>query len=525
MDKTKHRTALIEKIMGWTDSLLIICSLIVIKEYNVIKIDGIKGFVHSVFSLHEFFALLGLAVFWNLFALYLSRITRLHIIEFDNRKDLLFRILLSVTVFSLASMTVLDSELFESIRVDLSFVCKFWLILLIIFSIDRLFLSAVLRWFRHRRPSEELQHALIVGVQNIRAISLSAELTRSESGYSFVGFVDDLPDDDSIKSDMHIQDEKGLDAVKCYIEETMGIVCPLKDFEKYVSKTHVDVVFITLPIKSFYDEISKIIHICRLQRIKIRLFNSLFDEVALNSDLETDTAACYAPVLPAVCHPDIDLSHFLIDVDQDFFGPSEIQQDLKRMFDLTASLAAIILLSPVFLAVAVAVYLDDGWPVFFTQERIGLNKRRFKIFKFRTMIRNAEELQDKLAKKNEIKGAAFKITGDPRITKIGKFLRKTSLDEIPQFINVLIGDMSLVGPRPLPVWDFLRFNKETPWHRQRFSIKPGITCLWQVKGRNEIGFEEWMELDIQYIYNWDFWLDFKILFKTVRAVFCCTGAK
>jgi lipopolysaccharide/colanic/teichoic acid biosynthesis glycosyltransferase len=160
--------------------------------------------------------------------------------------------------------------------------------------------------------------------------------------------------------------------------------------------------------------------------------------------------------------------------------------------------------------------------VLFLQDRIGLNKRRFKIYKFRTMVPNAERLMLDIEKQNEMSGPVFKITNDPRITPIGKFLRKSSIDELPQLLNVLEGDMSLVGPRPLPVRDYEGFSED--WQRRRFSIKPGITCLWQVNGRNGISFDEWMLLDLQYMDEWSLWLDFKILARTVPAVFRGAGA-
>jgi lipopolysaccharide/colanic/teichoic acid biosynthesis glycosyltransferase len=200
-----------------------------------------------------------------------------------------------------------------------------------------------------------------------------------------------------------------------------------------------------------------------------------------------------------------------------------LQHDVKRVFDIIFSSLFIILSIPIFVITVMIICFDDGWPFFFSQNRIGLNKRRFKMFKFRTMIRDAERLQGELESLNEVEGAAFKITKDPRITKSGDFLRKTSLDEMPQFFNVFKGDMSIVGPRPLPVRDFERFYRNA--HRRRFSVKPGITGLWQVSGRSDISFEGWMNLDLHYVDNWSLMLDFKILLKTIPAVLRCKGAK
>ena len=173
---------------------------------------------------------------------------------------------------------------------------------------------------------------------------------------------------------------------------------------------------------------------------------------------------------------------------------------------------------------ALLIKLTSRGPVFFRQQRSGLNGAPFNIFKFRTMMTNAEQFQHELAAMNEMSGPVFKVTNDPRITPIGKFLRKYSLDELPQLFNVLRGEMSLVGPRPLPVDEVKRFNDVA--HRRRLSVKPGLTCLWQVSGRNKISdFKEWVRLDLEYIDNWSIWLDIIILFRTIPAVFTGTGAK
>lgn len=187
--------------------------------------------------------------------------------------------------------------------------------------------------------------------------------------------------------------------------------------------------------------------------------------------------------------------------------------------------AVLVLFSSVLMAiVAIAIKLTSPGPVFFRQLRSGVNGAPFEILKFRTMVTNAEQFQHELAAMNEMSGPVFKVTNDPRITPIGAFLRKYSLDELPQLFNVLRGEMSLVGPRPLPVNEVKRFNDLA--HRRRLSVKPGLTCLWQVGGRNKISnFDEWVRLDLEYIDNWSIWLDLAILLRTIPAVFRGTGAK
>jgi len=187
----------------------------------------------------------------------------------------------------------------------------------------------------------------------------------------------------------------------------------------------------------------------------------------------------------------------------------------KRAFDFVFSSLVLIGLFPVFLGIGLAIKLDSKGPVFFSQKRVGLRGRRFRVLKFRTMVVNAEALKEKLLEHNEMDGPVFKIADDPRITRVGKFLRKTSLDELPQFFNVLMGDMSVVGPRP-PLPDEVRVYER--WQLRRLSMKPGITCIWQVSGRNDIPFDEWMKMDLEYIDNWSLKLDFVLFLKTIRTM-------
>lgn len=189
----------------------------------------------------------------------------------------------------------------------------------------------------------------------------------------------------------------------------------------------------------------------------------------------------------------------------------------KRLIDIVGSLCGIILLSPLFLIVAILIKLEDPkGKVFFAQERNGRYPKTFKMYKFRSMVHNAEDLLKDLMDRNEQTGPVFKINDDPRITKVGKFIRKTSIDELPQLFNVLKGDMSLVGPRPAIPREVEQYNS---YQMQRLAVKPGLTCIWQVSGRNNIGFDEWVEMDIEYIKTRNLWLDIKLIFKTVGVLF------
>lgn len=194
---------------------------------------------------------------------------------------------------------------------------------------------------------------------------------------------------------------------------------------------------------------------------------------------------------------------------------------VKRLIDIVVSLVGIIILSPLFVSVALVVKLGSRGPVFFSQKRVGLRGRHFKVHKFRTMVVDAEKLKNELMDRNEMDGPVFKIANDPRITRCGRFLRKTSLDELPQFFNVLFGDMSIVGPRPPLPSEVEQYER---WQLRRLSMRPGITCLWQIApNRNDISFEEWMRMDMEYIDNWSIRLDFILILKTIRTVFRADG--
>jgi exopolysaccharide biosynthesis polyprenyl glycosylphosphotransferase len=201
--------------------------------------------------------------------------------------------------------------------------------------------------------------------------------------------------------------------------------------------------------------------------------------------------------------------------------PQRYQMAVKRVFDIISSTLGLWALSPLLIGVAIGIKLTSRGPIFFKQQRVGLHGKKFSMLKFRSMVSNAEALKDTLMTQNEQAGPVFKMKKDPRITAIGRFIRKYSIDELPQLINVLRGDMSVVGPRP-PVPK--EVDKYESWQRRRLSVRPGLTCIWQVSGRNEISFEEWMYLDMLYVDNWSLVLDFSLILKTVPVVITGRGA-
>lgn len=189
---------------------------------------------------------------------------------------------------------------------------------------------------------------------------------------------------------------------------------------------------------------------------------------------------------------------------------------LKRAIDVLGSLIGLVLLSPILIAVGVAIKIDSKGPIVYSQTRVGRNGNHFKMYKFRSMVINADELLERLRDKNEMDGPMFKIKEDPRITKVGKFIRNTSIDELPQLINVLKGDMSLVGPRPSLPKEVDQFD---PWMLERLVVRPGLTCFWQISGRNNISFRDWMEMDVKYVRERSTLVDLKLIFKTALLLF------
>lgn len=243
------------------------------------------------------------------------------------------------------------------------------------------------------------------------------------------------------------------------------------------------------------DEVEGLVEICSEVGVIFRMYSPFFNMMANKTHLQ------YFGTLPMLTIANTSINY--------------LELKAKRVLDAMFSTLALLFLSPVFLVIALAIKLDSKGPVLFSQRRVGLRGRRFMVYKFRTMVTNAEELKQELEELNEVDGPVFKIANDPRITRVGRFLRKTSLDELPQFINVFVGDMSIVGPRP-PLPDEVKQYER--WQLRRLSMKPGITCIWQVSGRNSIPFDEWMRMDMQYIDNWSLKLDFIIFLKTIRTV-------
>jgi exopolysaccharide biosynthesis polyprenyl glycosylphosphotransferase len=276
----------------------------------------------------------------------------------------------------------------------------------------------------------------------------------------------------------------------------------VEQLNSVIANKTVDEVLVALPIDKYGSLVQAIVRQCEEQGIIVRV----------RTEMSTlNIGRSYVDDLQGV--PIVTIQS----------GPQDGWQLLaKRLIDIIASTVLLMLFAPLFITIILLIKWDSPGPVFFRQERVGFNKRRFRMLKFRTMIEGSDQQQRALEHLNEVEGPVFKIKNDPRITRIGAFLRRFSIDELPQLVNVLKGEMSLVGPRPLPLRDVERIDIQ--WHKRRFSIKPGITCLWQVNGRSNIGFNEWVRMDLDYIDKWSLGLDLLILVKTIPAVFKGPGA-
>lgn len=283
------------------------------------------------------------------------------------------------------------------------------------------------------------------------------------------------------------------------IQERM--VGDLSDLERILMHTVVDEVRIAMPVKSCYSEIQLVIDECEKAGVQCRYSPDIF-----RSNLS---------------RPRIDMASGRYQIAMKVVS-DDYRLVVKRAIDILGAAAGLLIASPILIAAAIAIKLTSPGPVLFSQERFGWRKRRFRMLKLRTMVIDAEELQVGLEHENQAAGPVFKLRDDPRVTTVGRFLRKTSIDELPQLVNVLRGEMSLVGPRPLPVRDVSNFD--SAYLMRRFSVLPGVTGLWQVSGRSELSFDQWVKLDLHYIDRWSLYLDLRILGQTIPAVVRARGA-
>lgn len=359
-------------------------------------------------------------------------------------------------------------------------VIYFWLGTIALTIASRL----LVRWLAGRDAlyARDPHKVLIVG-SGPMAMSIYRKLFEEvDSGYEFVGFVDSDPQ------------PQLADLREKYL------IGSLDGLENILATRVVDEVLIALPIKSQYEQIEEAIQTCERVGVESKYVFDRFSSVFARQHFERGQMPTLSMKLVA----------------------DDYRRLIKRGVDVVAALCGIIALSPVLLIVAAAIKLTSKGPVIFGQDRFGQNKRLFKMYKFRTMVTNAEALMAELEKHNESSGPIFKMKNDPRVTKVGAFLRKTSLDELPQLFNILRGEMSLVGPRPLPIRDVSNFGEAALM--RRFCVPPGLTCLWQVSGRSTLGGEDLVTMDLEYIDKWSLGLDMQIIARTIPVVLKGSGA-
>jgi exopolysaccharide biosynthesis polyprenyl glycosylphosphotransferase len=299
-----------------------------------------------------------------------------------------------------------------------------------------------------------------------------------------VGFVDDLESGDPP-----------------YRRVTGRMIGTPAQLEKILMRQVIDEVVIALPVRSRYQQIQDVIGVCERAGVQAIYGANIFESTVAFPRYDARSGRTFVAMQVA---------------------PNGGRIVVKRVIDVVGAAVGLIGMAPLFLIVAAAIRLTSRGPVIYSQERCGLNKRPFRMFKFRSMSPDADALQASLEERNEASGPVFKIRDDPRVTPFGRLLRKSSLDELPQLWNVLRGDMSLVGPRPLPTRDVHRILRSADM--RRFSMRPGLTCLWQVEGRNNLTFDRWVELDLKYIDTWSLAQDVRILLKTIPAVLSGSGA-
>lgn len=459
-----------------SDVVIFLLSVVLTLRYTK-QLSSYHTIMSSKMSISDFLLLLFFLIFWiclcRFYHLYHSRRLQNSFVE---TKDITKAVLSFILATTLAVM-ILQQPLLTVSNVIILSCCIFGLTIGF-----RLLLRLFLRLIRFN--GRNLRNALIIGT-NQTAYSWANEITNSpEHGINIFGFVDDK----IIQNNTHWPYLGKIETLPTILKENI-----------------IDEVIIALPIMSNYPLIQRVIHFADEQGLQVRYAFPLFD-TRLSTQIKD--------------YGSLDKAGFMIT--QCPYKPWEFI--VKRVFDIFLASLLLLLLSPLMLLVGVLIKIASvDSPIFFTQTRVGFNKRPFTCYKFQTMVTNAEELQKTLEGCNEMDGAAFKMRNDPRITPLGKFLRRTSIDEVPQLFNVIKGDLSLVGPRPLPVCDYERF--EQTWQCRRLSVLPGITCIWQISGRNNISFDKWMEFDMSYIDNWSLWMDVKILLKTVPAVITARGAR
>jgi exopolysaccharide biosynthesis polyprenyl glycosylphosphotransferase len=461
------------RLVATFDSCAAIAAIVVVfigVNFSKLPVDA-QGFLSARITVKNILLLILLAITWptvfHLFGLYRAR----HVGQFRVEAR---RLLAATTAASGLALIIPLTSVSGSVTVwDVPY---FWVAALV--------LGLAIRGGRHVLENANLRHArrtVIVGTGRLASRAFRDIRVDPMQRYDVVGFVDEP---------FHAHG-RGLEP----------IIGTVQQLEQILMRQAIDEVVIALPVKSCYQDIQRVIAVCERAGVQAKYGADMFEStVALpRYHAHGDRAFVAMQVVP----------------DAQWLA-------IKRVIDVIGAVVGIVVFGPLMLLVAALIKLTSPGPVVYAQDRCGLNRHAFRMYKFRSMYINAEKLQASLEQRNEAIGPVFKIRNDPRVTPLGRVLRKTSIDELPQLWNVLVGDMSLVGPRPLPFRDVNLITR--PADMRRFSMRPGLTCLWQIQGRSNIGFERWVQLDLEYIDNWSLALDARILLKTLPAVVSGNGA-
>lgn len=407
--------------------------------------------------------------------------------------------LAAISIISSGIVFFLLAAILFTLKIDLSrsFILLFCVLVALSLAAERFLMIRLLRWWRRRGLN--FRSILIVGVSD-QALKLAQKISdRPELGIRIRGFIALAPDNDF--SALQLQQFRET-LKKQRITKVPRIFLGVAGFRRLLGRHAIDELIFT-DVIDVMGQVEEMILLCSEQGIRTTIAADLFSLGMIKS------AISYFDDMPLI--------HF-----QTPPGDSW-KLVVKRFLDLTVSATLLALLAPLFLLIGIMIKLTSSGPVFFVQKRVGLNGRIFNMYKFRSMYCDAKQLLAQLKDHNEMQGPVFKMRDDPRVTWFGRFLRRFSLDELPQLWNVLIGDMSLVGPRPPIPGEVNAYERKT---RRRLSMRPGLTCTWQVSGRNEIkDFTTWVQMDLEYIDNWSLFRDFILLVRTIPAVLLGTGAR
>ena len=471
-----YRRILLVVLYKLSDIVILFCSLtLAVGISDYLNKSSIPTNLFSVrITVKDFIFIIFAAVIWH----YTFRFIGLYKTRRLGRRFEEFMDILKATSMGTVFISFIAS-LFYTELINSCFVFAFWISGTTFTLTTRISMRLILHIMRAK--GRNLRNMVVVGTNEKARRFVKKIRERKDIGYNIIGFVDN----------------------ECVTNgEPVALLSDLNHFEDVLNRQVIDEVVIALPAYSFYTDIRKILFLCGEQGIKVRFIaDMLFDLPHTKSTIEYLNDS---PMLTFYMGP-----------------PDGFLLRIKRIMDITVSALALILLAPLFIIIGILIKIDSRGPIFFVQERVGYNKHRFEFYKFRTMTSDAEERQAELEHLNELSGPVFKIKNDPRCTPVGRLMRKFSLDELPQLVNILKGDMSFVGPRPpLPE----EVEKYERWQRRRLRMHPGLTCLWALEGRSKLSFRRWMELDLEYIDHWSMTLDWKIILKTVPIVLLGRGA-